>query len=321
VFKNESNVMQLSFEDFVGNIQAIRLVKLLIHAAENDKFVRIPDMAFLGPSGHGKTTLARIVAKYLDRKLIEINATIVRDPFQFRSYIVGPNAPQTGAIIFIDECHALKNKVQTNLLSATENPRKLHTSYKDQIYRDSLPENISFIFATTKRSQIISELAGRLETVEFLEYSEDEKCEMVVKYMLRQHDITSTQLNGECIVDIASRSREARALVKNCDKIILNMNKRGRQLTKEIVDETFEILGIDEFGLNRLDRKLLKLLASCGTPIGIETLGDLMNMPKRDIKLEIEPYLLVNNFMARRSAGRMITKKGLKTVGTFNADA
>ena len=99
------------------------------------------------------------------------------------------------------------------------------------------------------------------------------------------------------------------------------MNKRGRQLTKEIVDETFEILGIDEFGLNRLDRKLLKLLASCGTPIGIETLGDLMNMPKRDIKLEIEPYLLVNNFMARRSAGRMITKKGLKTVGTFNADA
>ena len=43
-----------SFSDFIGNKNVIRLVNLLTHDAEQDKFASLPDMAFLGPAGHGK---------------------------------------------------------------------------------------------------------------------------------------------------------------------------------------------------------------------------------------------------------------------------
>lgn len=302
--------MDFTFDDFVGNEQTIKLVKMLIHAAEGDSTARIPDMSFLGPAGHGKTTLARLVAAHLDRKCIEINATIVTDPFQFKGYFTGNEMPKGGGIIFIDECHALKKKIQTNLLSATENPRKLHTSHKGEIYRDSLPENLSFIFATTKRSYIIPELAQRLETVEFSEYSEGEKCEIAANYLKKRKKIPVDQLDAACIVDIASRARNARKVIRFCDRIVDHMKMKGSPLAPEIINETFEILGIDKNGLSKLDRKLLRYLAKRGKPVGLETLSDLMEMPKADIKSEIEPFLLRKNFMVRSSAGRIITQPG-----------
>lgn len=305
---------EFSFEDFVGNKHAFNLIKLIIHSGAQDNSKRIGDMVFLGPSGHGKTTMARLISSHTGRVLIEINATVVTDPFQFRSYVVENMSP-SGGIIFVDECHALKKSVQTNLLSATQDPRKLHTSVKGEIYRDTIPENYSFIFATTRRGYIIPELMGRLQAVEFQEYSSKEKCEIVVKYMLRQYDINPKMLDASCIVDIANRSRSARHIEKNCDKIILNMKRKGGTLTKEIVEDTFNILGIDKRGLTRLDRKLLKYLSKQTSPVGLETLGDLMNMPKKDVKEEVEPFLLRNNLIARKSRGRRITKRGLKAIG------
>ena len=60
----------LTYDDFVGNSEAVEKVKLLTHEAEGDNFARIPDIAFYGPSGHGKNTLAGIVANTLGRKFI-----------------------------------------------------------------------------------------------------------------------------------------------------------------------------------------------------------------------------------------------------------
>ena len=158
-------------------------------------------------------------------------------------------------------------------MSATENPRKLHTSHKDQVYRDSLPENFSFIFATTKRSFIIPELMQRLETVEFQEYSEKEKCEIAANYLKNVRKIPADQLDIKCIVDISSRARSARKVIRFCDRIIDNMKMTSRPLSRQLVDETFQILGVDSHGMTRLDRKLLRYLAKRGAPVGLETTG------------------------------------------------
>ncbi len=92
------------------------------------------------------------------------------------------------------------------------------------------------------------------------------------------------------------------------------MKMKGAKLTKETVHDTFDILGLDKHGMTRLDRKMMKYLARRGSPVGLETLSDLMQMPKKDVKGDIEPYLLRKGFISRRSAGRIITGVGLEAI-------
>jgi Holliday junction resolvasome RuvABC ATP-dependent DNA helicase subunit len=125
---------KLTFADFVGNKGAVSKVQLLIDEALKDKSASMPDMAFLGQSGHGKNTLAEVISTETGRELLTINSTIIRDPFQFRGLVINlkDKVGHDGAIIMIDECHALPKRIQDNLLTATEHPRELHTSHKDQ---------------------------------------------------------------------------------------------------------------------------------------------------------------------------------------------
>ena len=303
--------MALGFTDFIGNKQAIEFVRMLIKRAEGDKFVRIPDMAFLGPPGHGKTMMASIVANHLERAFIEINSTCIKDPFQFRGYLTNPKLTGSGAIILLDECHCLKRSIQNNLLSALQTPRKLHTESKNQIFTDNIPENISFIFATTHAGLIKRALQSRLRTIELLEYSVADRQEMTVKYLHRAYNLAGSDFDIKAVVQIARRSRDGRHVVENCDDIVELMKQDGtNKLTLEVVDKTFKIKGIDNNGLGRVDRKMLKYLAETRTFTGLDTLESALNVTKKEIRQNLEPWLLRNHFISRHPAGRMITKKG-----------
>jgi holliday junction DNA helicase RuvB len=303
---------KLTFDDFVGNEQAVKKVRLLIDEAANDSHARMPDMAFLGPAGHGKNTLAQAVANETERKLLVINSTVIRDPFQFRGLImdlVMDNS--TGAIVVVDECHALSKKIQDNLLTATEHPRELHTSHKEQTFTDSLPENFSLIFATTHAAEIKPALLSRLETVELLPYSTTEQLEMAIKYMDRRHKVSGDRLDTKCMVEVAKRARSGRQVARFCDTIVRYMKKHNIQkLDEEAVKECFEVLGVDKNGLTRIDRIMLSHLSKLNTHVGLDTLDAIMPVSKKEIKDCIEPYLLKKNFIVRTSSGRMITTKG-----------
>jgi len=306
---------KLTYEDFVGNQQAVKKIQLLTHAAEGNNIVRIPDMAFLGPSGHGKNMLAEILSSHLSRSLDVINSTVIRDPFQFRSRVTSGDFNSSGLVILLDECHQLPRKIQDNLLSAMEHPRQLHTAHKDQIFKDSLPENISFILATTHGGLIRKALLGRLEAIEFLDYSLNEMVEMAVKYLKRKYKMGPKQLQAAAIVDIANRARSGRQLTKFCDNLILYMKYGGiNRLSTNVVRECFEILGVDGNGLTRVDRKMLSYMTKVNTFVGLDTLEALMDMSKKEIKENIEPFLLRRGFIVRKSSGRIITPVGRRAV-------
>lgn len=308
---------KLSYDDFVGNREAVEKVRLLTHEAEESNYVRIPDIAFYGPSGHGKNTLAKILANQLGRQFIEINSTVIRDPFQFRSLIVNGDFASTGIIVHLDECHQLPRKIQDNLLSALEEPRKLHTAHKDQVFTDSLPANMSFIFSTTHAGALRKALRNRLETIEFLEYSRKEMLEIAVKYLVRVHRLNRETLDPSGMSEIANRARSARQVVQFCDNAVRHMKREGyNKLSKQLIERCFEILGIDKYGLTRVDRKMLGYLAEFNSYVGLDTLEAIMNMTKKEIKANVEPFLLQRGFIIRSSSGRIITKRGKGTLVT-----
>jgi len=308
---------KLKFSDFIGNKGAVSKVQLLIDEATKDDFARMPDMAFLGPTGHGKNTLAEVIANETGRRLLTINSTVIRDPFQFRGLIINlkEQVKQGGAIINVDECHALARKIQDNLLTATEAPRELHTSHKEQVFTESLPDNLSFIFSTTHAGNIKDALLGRLEIIELLPYSTAEQLEMAVGYLIRRHEFTKADIDVKSIMEVAKRARSGRQVVRFCDTIVRYMKKHKlSKLDWDATNKCFDVLGVDKNGLTRLDRIMLSKLRQMNTCVGLDTLDAVMPASKKQIKEQMEPYLLKRGFIVRTSSGRMITSKGLKAL-------
>lgn len=301
----------LTFNDFVGNSHVVEKLRLLTEHAAKDNFARIPDMAFLGPPGHGKNFCAKILATKLNRGFVEINSTTVRDPFVFRQYIVGGQYISTGVIIHLDECHQLPRRVQDNLLSALEIPRELHTAQKDQLFKDSLPDNLSFIFSTTHAGNLRKPLLSRLECLEFLEYTQDNLIEMAAKYFGRRYNVPMTDIEPKALAELAKRARSGRQIVRFCDNIMRAKELQSwPKITYDKVVECFKIIGVDANGLTRVDRKMLSYMAKAGSHIGLETLEAVLDISKKEILGNIEPFLLRRGLIVRHSSGRLITPLG-----------
>lgn len=305
--------MLSKFEEFVGNRQAVEKLKLLSSNAKKNGG-KLPHIGLFGPSGFGKTTLAKITSEYVGRRFVYINSVAIKKPIVFRGLIKDPENLINGAVILLDECHRLTGSVQDNLLSVLEEPSILVTSYNDEIIRDELHDHISFIFATTHSGNMRDAMLSRLEIVELHDYSVLEKQMIAVRHLRRVHRLTPEQLSLNAIKDIGRRSRSGRDVVKNCDNIVRFLKMSSESLiTSEIVNKVFDILGVDVNGLTPRDVLLLKYLASVGQ-CGLETLEAFLNLPKRDIRDKIEPYLLRKRLIVRKSTGRTITQRGLKAL-------
>jgi len=310
----------MTFDDFVGNEQTVGNLKLLAESAKAKDGI-LPHIGFFGPPGHGKTTLAAILADYVDREFVYINSTAVRSPLTLRGVILHPDNLRKGAVVLLDECHRLPSSIQDNMLSVLEYPAVLVTSYKDQIIRDNLPSNISFIFATTHQGLLRDALLSRLEILELHEYSTEQKQIIALKYLIRQHKMKPESLDLDTVMEIGRRSRSGRHVVKFCDNIVRYMEAKNiNELTPEVANEVFEVMGVDHNGLTKRDKLLLSYVRQSGG-CGLDTLEAYLNVPKKDIKDKLEPFLLRRGLIVRQSSGRAITQRGMDALDGVKINA
>ena len=88
-------------------------------------------------------------------------------------------------------------------------------------------------------------------------------------------------------------------------------------LDKESVNGILKLLGVDENGLDELDRNILKSIITVynGGPVGIETLSLLLGEDRRTIEEVYEPYLVKIGFIKRTQRGRIVTEHGYRHLG------
>ncbi|MEK7574823.1 MAG: Holliday junction branch migration DNA helicase RuvB [Patescibacteria group bacterium] len=296
------------WDDYIGQKNIKENLRILLTAAEERKHP--PEhLLFYGPPGLGKTTLAHLIAKEISAQMKVTSGPAIEKVGDLASILTNLSP---GDILFVDEIHRLNRAIEEVLYPAMESGVLDIVIGKGPSARTIQLELPAFtlIAATTRIAMLSSPLRSRFSGGTFrLEFYTDEEIEKIVN---RSAKILDIEIEGDAAVEIAKRSRftprTANYLLKRCRDFA--QVKKGR-LTKVMVEEALELLGIDAVGLTPADRSLLKILIEKfnGGPVGLNTLGAALSEEEETIEEVHEPYLIQLGFLERTPRGRTATSK------------
>jgi holliday junction DNA helicase RuvB len=300
--------------EFVGQEKHKDNLRVYVTAARQRK-EPLDHVLLCGPPGLGKTTLAHILANEMGVKLNLTSGPIV----EHKGMLLGLLTKlERGDILFIDEIHRLNAAVEESLYPAIEDFR-IDVMMGDGAFSESvaLPlKPFTLIGATTRTGLLTKPLHERFGLTIRLDFYPLEDIERIV---LRSAGLMSIECSKAGARALAQRSRGtprvANRLLRRA-RDFAQIDGSGR-IDEAIVDYTCTRLDIDGAGLDREDRRILKILIEHyeGGPVGVETIAAAMAEPRDTIEDVYEPYLLQQGFLGRTPRGRIATKKAYEHLG------
>lgn len=302
-----------SLEEFVGQSNVVSQISLIIQAAAIDN--RTSDHILLaGPPGLGKTTLAMIVAKESKRTLRLTSGPAIQSAADLAAVL---SALEKGDVLFIDEIHRLSRPAEEMLYLAMEDFRVDVMVGKGpgaaSISLDISP--FTLVGATTRSGMLPTPLRDRFGFTAFLEFYDELELAEVIRKSSKRLGIT---IDADAISELARRSRGTPRIANRLLRRVrdyCSVNQR-ESIDQSLVASAMQLFGIDELGLDRVDRDLLTLLAEKFNtrPVGLSTLAVALGEEPDTIEAVIEPYLIRAGLLARTPRGREITPSGLEHI-------
>ena len=315
----EDRVVSLSLRpqrlvDFVGQRDLVGNLQVALAAARQRK-EPLEHMLFSGPPGLGKTSLANIIANEMSARITVTSGPAIERAGDFIGILT--NLEQ-GDILFIDEIHRLSKTVEEFLYPAME-------SFKIDFIVDKGPyaKTINFnlkpftlIGATTRSGLLATPLRDRFGIFYHLDFYHEEDLSQIVLNSAKKLNVG---LEKEAAVEI---SRRARGTPRVANRLLRRVRdfaqvKRGQNaIDKDIACQALETLGVDQVGLDELDRRMLNVMYKNykGGPVGIEALAATLNEEADTLVDVVEPYLLKMGFLKRTNRGRELTESCLKHI-------
>lgn len=311
---SNNDLRATSWEDFIGQHQAVRSINIAITAAKNRKQI-LEHILLYGPPGLGKTTLAHLVAQTLG-----VSIKISSGPSLTR---VGDLASiltqlETGDVLFIDEIHRLNKAVEETLYPVMEDYCLDMIVGKGPGARSVRIDlnHFTLIGATTKAGMISAPLRDRFGLVHRLKYYEENDLATIVTTAAKK---LSLAIDSDSALEISKRSRgTARIALKLLRRVIdYAQVEHGAKPTAQITRKALEFYQVDELGLDETDRRLLTAIITDhdGGPVGLETLAALVSEDIDTITDVYEPFLMQSGFLARTPRGRTATPKAYRHLG------
>ena len=310
--KFEDSLRPGSFDEFIGQRKAVANLQVAIKAARKRKEA-LDHVLFSGLPGLGKTTLARLIAYEMKGNLHTTMGPILKRPGD----LVGTlTKMEEGDILFIDECHRMLPDVEEFLYSAMEDFQiSISMESGMQGRTINLPlKKFTLVGATTREGLLSEPFRARFGILEKLEWY---PVSDLVKILHRSARILKTDIDEESAGLLGQRARGTPRVANRYLRRVRDLAevKSARKINRPIALEALGMLGVDEAGLEDMDRKILRALVTNTGPVGLKTLAVAVGEEEGTIEEVYEPYLIQNNFLVRTSRGRKATEKAAKHLG------
>ena len=302
--KTEGNLRPQLLVDYIGQEKAKENLKVYIEAAKqrNDA---LDHVLFYGPPGLGKTTLAGIIANEMGVHLKVTSGPAIEKPGEMAAIL---NNLQEHDVLFVDEIHRLKRQVEEVLYPAMEDYAidiMIGKGTSARSIRLELPK-FTLVGATTRAGMLTAPLRDRFGVVHHLEYYTENELKTII---IRSAKVLGVEIDEEGAMEMARRSRGTPRLANRLLKRVRDFAqvRYDGKITKEVADFALNLLEVDRYGLDQIDRRILStiMVQFSGGPVGLDTLAAAIGEDSGTIEDVYEPYLIKNGFLVRTPRGRV----------------
>ena len=303
-----------TLDEYIGQKTVTDNLKVFITATKL-RGEPLDHVLFYGPPGLGKTTLANIIAKELGVDIRITSGPSIEKAGDLAAILTNLN---DNDVLFIDEIHRLNRSVEEVLYSAMEDFALDIIIGKGPAARSIRLDLSKFtlVGATTRAGSLSAPLRDRFGVISKFEIYTVEELKTII---MRSANILGITIDDESLEEMAKRSRGTPRVANRILKRVRDFSQVEGQnnINMSITQKALEAIGVDNLGLEFLDREILKTIIQRfkGGPVGIDTIAASIGEERITIEDVYEPYLIQVGLLHRTPKGRVVSEMAYNHLG------